>query len=88
MKSKLVTGLAIAAIASTAFVGVASAEDGFDTASGGNGGVSTANANGGGVSIGSTNGGGNTGSIQSILDSALVSGDDIAQQVINAIYGG
>jgi hypothetical protein len=86
MKSKLMTGLAIAAIASTAFVGAASAQD-LDTASGGNGGVSTGNANGGSVSIGSTNTGGSSG-IQTAIDSALVSGDDIAQAVINAIYGG
>jgi hypothetical protein len=87
MKSKLVTGLAIAAVASTAFVGVASAEDGIDTASGGNGGVSTANASGGGVSIGSTNSGGTSG-VQAAIDSALVSGEDIAAAVIAAIYGG
>lgn len=86
MKSKLMTGLAIAAIASTAFVGAASAQY-LDTASGGNGGVSTGNANGGSVSIGSTNTGGSSG-VQTAIDSALVSGDDIAQAVIAAIYGG
>ncbi len=86
MKSKLMTGLAIAAIASTAFVGAASAQY-LDTASGGNGGVSTGNANGGSVSIGSTNTGGSSG-VQAAIDSALVSGDDIAQAVISAIYGG
>lgn len=87
MKSKLVTGLAIAAIASTAFVGVAGAQS-TDTASGGNGGVSTANASGGGVSIGSTNTGNSTGSaVSSAINDALVSGDDIAAAVIAAIYG-
>ena len=55
MTSKVLSGLAIAAIASTALAGAALAEDGgIDTASGGNGGVSSANANGGPVSIGST----------------------------------
>ena len=54
MKNRLVTGLAIAAIASTAFVGVASAQY-IDTAAGGNGGVSTADSSGGSVSVGSTN---------------------------------
>lgn len=86
MKSKLMTGLAVAAIASTAFVGAASAQY-LDTASGGNGGVSTGNANGGSVSIGSTNTGGSSG-VQTAIDSALISGDDIAQAVIAAIYGG
>ena len=86
MKSKLVTGLAIAAIASTAFVGAVSAQY-TDTASGGNGGVSTADSSGGAVTIGSTNSGGTSG-IQSAIDSALVSGDDIAAAVIAAIYGG
>jgi hypothetical protein len=85
LKSKFVTGLAIAALAATAFMGVAAAQV-TDTASGGNGGVSTANANGGGVSIGSTNSGGTTG-IQAILDDALVSGDDIAARVIAEILG-
>src|SRR3954453_10578293 len=60
MKSRLVTGLAIAAIASTAFVGVASAQY-IDTAAGGNGGVSTADSSGGSVSVGSTNTGGGRG---------------------------
>ena len=86
MKSKLMTGLAIAAIASTAFVGAASAQY-LDTASGGNGGVSTADSSGGSVSVGSTNTGGTSG-IQTAIDSAIVSGDSIAEAVIAAIYGG
>lgn len=86
MKSKFMTGLAIAAIASTAFVGAASAQW-TDTASGGNGGVSNADSSGGAVTIGSTNTGGSTGTSTAIQD-ALVSGEDIAQAVINAIYGG
>jgi hypothetical protein len=86
LKSKFVTGLAIAAVATTAFMGVAAAQV-TDTASGGNGGVSTADSSGGSVSIGSTNSGGSTGTIQAILDDALVSGDDIAAQVIASILG-
>lgn len=85
MMGKLVSGLAVAGIAASAFVGVASAQS-TDTASGGNGGVSTANSNGGGVSIGSTNSGGSSG-VQAAIDDALVSGDDIAAAVIAAIYG-
>jgi hypothetical protein len=85
MKSKFMTGLAIAAIASTAFVGAVSAQE-TDTASGGNGGVSTADSSGGSVSVGSTNSGGTSG-IQAAIDNALVSGDDIAAAVIQAIYG-
>jgi hypothetical protein len=85
MKSKLFSGLAIAAIASTALVGAASAQY-LDTASGGNGGVSTADSSGGAVTIGSTNSGGSTG-VQTAINNALISGDDIAQAVIAAIYG-
>src|SRR5262245_40170097 len=85
MKSRFVTGLAIAAMASTAFVGAASAQY-IDTASGGNGGVSNANADGGSVSVGSTNSGGTSG-VQTAINDALVSGDNIAQAVIAALYG-
>ncbi len=85
MTSKFVNGLAIAAIASTAFVGVALADD---IASGGNGGVSSASADGGPVSIGTTNTGGTSGSIvQAAIDEAVLSGDDIAAAVIAAILG-
>jgi hypothetical protein len=86
MKSRFVTGLAIAAVASTAFVGVASAQY-IDTAAGGNGGVSTSDSSGGSVSIGSTNSGGGSGT-QTAIHDAMISGDDIAQAVIDAIYGG
>src|SRR5918995_1545310 len=58
---KFMSGLAIAAIASTTIVGAALAQS-TDTASGGNGGVSTASANGGGVSLGNNNAGGTAGS--------------------------
>ena len=85
MKNRLVTGLAIAAIASTAFVGVASAQY-IDTAAGGNGGVSTADSSGGSVSVGSTNTGGGRGST-SAINGAMISGNDIAQAVFDALYG-
>lgn len=85
MKSKLFSGLAIAAIASTALASAAGAQW-IDTASGGNGGVSTADSSGGAVTIGTTNSGGSDG-VQTAIDSALVSGDDIAQAVIAAILG-
>jgi len=83
---KLMSGLAIAAIASTALVGAASAQS-TDTASGGNGGVSTADSSGGAVTIGSTNSGGGNGS-QTVLDGGVfLTGEDIAAMVIAAIYG-
>lgn len=80
---KLMSGLAIAAIASTAFVGVASAQS--DTASGGNGGVSTADSSGGAVSIGSTNSGGDSGSTSVFNSGVFLTGEDIAAAVIAAI---
>ena len=87
MKSKLVSGLAIAALASSAFVGVASAQW-TDTASGGNGGVSTADSSGGSVSIGSTNSGGTTGT-QTAIDEAIATGDldNLAATIIAAVLG-
>jgi hypothetical protein len=89
MTSKVLSGLAIAAIASTAFAGAVLADDGgIDTASGGNGGVSSANANGGPVSIGNTNTGSTSGSsVQAAIDAALADGDDIAAAVIAALSG-
>lgn len=89
MTSKVLSGLAIAAIASTAFAGAVLADDdGIDVASGGNGGVSSANANGGPVSIGSTNTGGTSGNhVDAALDAAILTGDDIAALVIAAILG-
>jgi hypothetical protein len=91
---KLMNGLAIAAIASTALVGVASAQT-TDTASSGNGGISSADANGGGVSIGNTGGGGNVGGASligggnggaiNIAGGEFVTGNDIAAAVIAAL---
>ena len=81
---KLTSGLAIAAIAATAFVGVASAQW-TDTASGGNGGVSTADSSGGAVTIGSTNTGGDNGSTSVINSGDFLTGEDIAAMVIAAI---
>jgi hypothetical protein len=81
---KFMSGLAIAAIASTAFVTAASAQT-TDNANSGNGGVSTANSNGGGVSIGSTNTGNATGSTSIISGGEFLTGEDIAAMVIAAI---
>ena len=89
---KLMSGLAIAAIASTAFVGAASAQDRADS---GNGGVSTANASGGAVGIGAANTGGGSGSsvgtgssgggVINIGGVNVPLGDDIAASVIAAL---
>src|SRR5215204_3126116 len=88
---KFMSGLAIAAIASTAFVGVASAQW-TDTASGGNGGVSTADSSGGAVTIGDTNNGGNAGSTGSVGGTIDLSGastsDDLAAQIIAVVLAG
>src|SRR5918995_6483875 len=62
---KFMSGLAIAAIASTAFVGAVSAQV-TDRADSGNGGVSTANASGGAVGVGATNTGGTAGGSTSV----------------------
>ena len=91
---KFMSGLAIAAIASTAFVGVASAQT-TDTASTGNGGVSTADSSGGSVSIGSTNTGGGTGSSTSVGGSSggtivlggATTGEDLAATIIATVLG-
>src|SRR5215217_1594353 len=80
---KLMSGFAIAAIASTAFVGIVSAQT--DTANSGNGGVSSAASNGGGVSIGSTDTGNATGSTSIINAGQFLTGEDIAAAVIAAI---
>jgi hypothetical protein len=94
---KLMSGLAIATIASTAFVGAALADESIDTANTGNGGVSTADSNGGAVSIGSTDNGGNHGSTTSIGgggnsggvlvlgDGIELTGDNLAAQIIAAL---
>jgi len=89
---KLMSGLAIAAIASTAFVGIVSAQT--DTANSGNGGVSSAASNGGGVSIGSTNTGDQQGSSTSIGDSSggtfllgAETGEDLAATIIANLLG-
>src|SRR3712207_3780418 len=74
---KFMTGLAIAAIASSAFVGAAAAQSN-DRADSGNGGVSTSNSNGGGVSIGDTESGNATGSTSVISAGELLGSDDLA----------
>jgi hypothetical protein len=93
---KFMSGLAIATIASTAFVGAASAQW-TDTASGGNGGVSTADSSGGSVSIGDSNnggnsggttsigGGGNSGGVLVLGDGTAMTGENLAAQIIAAM---
>lgn len=75
--NKLMSGLAIAAIASTAFVGAASAQR---TADSGNGGTSTSSADGGGVSMGSTDTGGTAGGVLDL--SGADTGEDLAANII------
>ncbi len=93
---KLMSGLAIATIASTAFVGAALADESIDTASTGNGGVSTADSDGGSVSIGNANHGGNTGGVTSIGggnsggvlvlgDGTALTGENLAAEIIAAM---
>jgi hypothetical protein len=79
---KLMSGLAIAAIASSAFVGAASAQRNADS---GNGGVSTSDSSGGAVTVGSTDTGGATGSTSVVNAGELLGSDDIAAAVIAAI---
>jgi hypothetical protein len=82
---KFMSGLAIATIASTAFVGAASAQT-TDTASGGNGGVSTADSSGGAVTIGDTNNGGSVGGTIDL--SGISTSDDLAAQIIAVVLAG
>ena len=76
---KFMTGLAIAAIASSAFVGAVSAQDRVDA---GNGGVSTSNASGGTVGVGDTDTGSATGSTSVINAGELLGSEDLAAQII------
>ena len=88
---KFMSGLAIATIASTAFVGAALAQD-TDTASTGNGGVSNANSDGGAVTVGDTNDGGNagsTGSVGGTIDlTGIQTSDDLAAAIILQVLAG
>ena len=89
---KLMSGLAIAAIASTAFVGAVSAQV-TDRADSGNGGVSTANASGGAVGVGATNTGGTAGGSVGTGNSGggiinvggATSSDDLAASIIATV---
>ena len=96
---KLMSGLAIAVVASTALMGAASAQR-TETASSGNGGVVNANSNGGGVQIGDANTGGDEGGTTSTGNSSggtislagadlagLVGEGDLAQTIIEAVLG-
>ena len=77
---KLMSGLAIAAIASSVFVGATSAQK---TADSGNGGVSISDSNGGGVTVGDADTGGTTGGVVDL--SGANTGDDLAATIIAAI---
>jgi hypothetical protein len=79
---KLMSGLAIAAIASSAFVGAASAQRNADA---GNGGVSSSNSNGGSVGVGDTDSGGTTGATSVINAGELLGSEDLAATIIAAI---
>ena len=79
---KLLSGLAIAAIASTAFLGAASAQR---TANSGNGGVSSSDSSGGAVTVGTTDTGGTTGGT-AILAGAET-GEDLAATIIANVLG-
>jgi hypothetical protein len=76
---KLMSGLAIAVIASSAFVGAASAQRN-DTANSGNGGVSSSDASGGAVTVGETGTGGTTGGAIDL--SGVNTGEDLAATII------
>jgi len=80
---KLMSGLAIAVIASSAFVGAASAQRNADA---GNGGVSTSNSNGGTVGVGDTDSGNATGSTSVINAAGLLGTDDLAAAIIAMVY--
>ena len=82
--NKLMSGLAIAAIASSAFVGAASAQRNADA---GNGGVSSANSNGGSVGVGNADTGGATGSTTVVNPAGLLGSDDLAAVIIAAVLG-
>jgi hypothetical protein len=90
---KFMSGLAIAAIASTAFVGAVSAQV-TDRADSGNGGVSTANASGGSVGVGAANTGGTAGGSTSVGSSGgpivlggATTGSDLAATIIATVLG-
>ena len=80
--NKLMSGLAIAAIASSAFVGAASAQRNADS---GNGGVSNSDSSGGSVNVGSTNTGNATGSTSVANAAELLGSDDLAAAIIAAV---
>ena len=80
---KFMSGLAIAAIASSVFLGAASAQRNADS---GNGGTSTSSADGGGVSMGATETGGTIGGVVDI--SGANTGENLAQNIILQVLAG
>jgi hypothetical protein len=81
---KFMSGLAIATIASTAFVGAVSAQT-TDRADSGNGGVSTSDSSGGAVTVGNTGTGGTTGGTIDLAGAAT--GEDLAATIIAQVLG-
>ena len=77
---KFMSGLVIAAIASSVFLGAASAQRNADS---GNGGVSTSSADGGGVNVGDAGTGGAVGGTVDI--SGADTGGDLAATLIAEI---
>ena len=82
--NRLMSGLAIAAIASTAFVGAASAQRNADA---GNGGVSTSNSDGGPVTVGNTDSGNVSGSTTVVNAAELLGTEDLAAAIIALVLG-
>src|SRR5215210_6381281 len=80
--NRLMSGLAIAAIASTAYVGAASAQRNADA---GNGGVSSSDSSGGAVTVGTTNTGSVNGSTTVVNAAELLGTDDLAAAIILAV---
>jgi len=79
---KLMSGLAIAAIASSAFVGAASAQRNADS---GNGGVSSSDSSGGAVTVGDTDTGSATGGTIDLA--GATTGEDLAATIIAQVLG-
>jgi ABC-type phosphate transport system substrate-binding protein len=82
---KFMSGLAIAAIASSVFLGAASAQR---DASAGNGGVVTSTSDGGPVTVGNTDSGNASGSTTVVNAAELVGTEDLAAAIIALVLAG
>ena len=81
---RVLSGLAVAALVATVFVGTAAADD---TASAGNGGTSSAAANGGSVGMGDSNSGDSSGSTVGVADLGADIEDIVAAAIAAALGG-